>query len=274
MIAEAFGDHPLVPLEPTSEFDALLARAEIELSGDERAKLGMFLAGLLRVNEIVNLTAIRNADDAWIKHAYDAVSLLPVLLSLPENNSTTIIDVGSGCGVPGIPLAICLPQTKVTLLESTGRKCAFLSAMVDRLAVENVKVVRARAEDVGASVSKHTQIGDVFRESFDVAVCRAVGRVAVAVELAVPLVRVGGHVLLVKGRAADEELAEAAHALRTLTADHIGTMDTPTGRIVVLEKRGKTTRVYPRKAGEPARTPLVPTSYKAHSQKNGGDTDG
>ncbi|MCA9280309.1 MAG: 16S rRNA (guanine(527)-N(7))-methyltransferase RsmG [Phycisphaeraceae bacterium] len=254
-------DGSIQPLVPTETFDSMVRDAQIELSDGEREKLGLFLAGLLKVNEVVNLTAIRDAETAWIKHIYDAVSLLPVFASLPETESMKIVDVGSGCGVPGIPLAICIPNAQMTLLESTGRKCAFLSAICSMLDLSNVSVAQQRAEDMGTSVARSKQDGS-RRETFDVAVCRAVGRVAVALELMVPLVRVGGHLVLVKGQAADEELAEANHAMRTLTVDHLGTIDTPTGRIVVLEKRGRTPRQYPRKAGEPARNPLVPASYK------------
>lgn len=189
----------------------------------------------------MNLTAIRDADEAWERHIFDALTLLPVLGELGEG--ARVIDVGSGGGLPGIPLAIVRPDLAVVLLEPTGKKAAFLRHAAEELGLTNVEVVRERAEVMGAS-------GGAHRDGYDAVVARAVGRLVVLAELTVPLAKIGGLIVLVKGQKADEELAEARQALHMLCVSHAGTVSTPTGRVVVLEKRRATPTKYPRSAAE------------------------
>jgi 16S rRNA (guanine527-N7)-methyltransferase len=248
----------IAPLEPTPEFRKALETLGVQLEGDEPRRLGLYLALLLFANESMNLTAIKDPGEAWIKHIADSLSLIPVLTELSDGAS--IVDIGSGGGVPGLPLAIVLPQMRFTLLESTGKKVEFLGAAIKRLGLGNARVVQARAESAGRKrpESRAAVNPDVpgLRESFDGAIARAVGRLNVLVELAIPLIKVGGRAILVKGQRADEELAQAKGALRALHAEHIGTIETPTGRLVVLEKTAPTNRLYPRPDGEPAKHPL------------------
>jgi 16S rRNA (guanine527-N7)-methyltransferase len=163
------------------------------------------------------------------------------------------IDVGSGGGLPGIPLAIVMPGVQFVLLEPTGKKAAFLRHAAGQLALANVEVLRDRAESIAAAGSAGA---GVHRNGYDAVVARAVGRLRTLAELTVPLAKVGGLVVLVKGRQADEELAEAKAALHALCVSHAGTIDTPTGRIVVLEKRRPTPARYPRSAAEIKKNPL------------------
>ena len=236
----------------------------IVFEGNELEQLGRYLALLLAGNEVVNLTAIRDAEAAWHKHILDALTLLPLVHEAQESaggRRITLADVGSGGGVPGIPLAIVTPRMNVTLIESTNKKGRFLLHVLGELQLSNVRVIGARVEDIAHEA--------MHREQYDLVTARALGRIAVASELTVPLARgpgeatspeergsPGGRILLVKGEKADEELAEAKQALHLLHAAHVGTLDTPTGRIVVLEKMRKTPRMYPRRAGDPARSPL------------------
>jgi 16S rRNA (guanine527-N7)-methyltransferase len=227
--------------------------------------LGLFLALLLDANRSFNLTAIRDPDEAWTRHILDSLTLLPLLADLEDG--ARIIDVGTGGGLPGIPLAIVLPRLRITLLEATGKKAAFLQRTIEQLGLANIEIVNERAERVGQDRGGKSRgsrgggvggsgVGGGYREAYDVVTARALGRLATGAELTVPLARVGGRVLLFKGRKADEELAEAASALHLLKAVHVGTHDTPTGRIVVLEKHARTPRMYPRRDGEPKRSPL------------------
>ncbi|MCA9280801.1 MAG: 16S rRNA (guanine(527)-N(7))-methyltransferase RsmG [Phycisphaeraceae bacterium] len=239
------------PLTPTREFLGACAGYGIEFDGGDTERLGRFLALMLDANDRCNLTSITEPGQAWMKHIFDALTLIPLLGEIDEGG--LVADIGSGGGVPAIPLAICLPHLRFTLFESTAKKVAFLESVIRALKLTNASVVNRRAEDAGQDHKN-------YRERFDAVTARALGRIVVAAELTVPLAKVGGadggRVLLVKGERAEEELAEAKQALHLLHATHAGTIQTPTGRIVVLEHARKTPRDYPRRDGEPKRRPL------------------
>lgn len=240
---------PIPP--PTDQFHTLCRGYGIEPEPDELARLGAYLGLLYETNQVTNLTSVRDPAEAWVRHIFDALTLLPVLAEAEAaGDRLSVCDVGAGGGLPGIPLAIVMPGADVTLLEATGRKCEFLHAAIASLGLANAAVVNGRSERVAAFP------GGALRDSFDAVTARALGRMAVASELCVPLARVGGLVVLVKGQKADEELEEARQALHALHAGHVGTVDTPTGRLVVLEKRRPTPRIYPRRDGEPKRAPI------------------
>ncbi|MCA9293740.1 MAG: 16S rRNA (guanine(527)-N(7))-methyltransferase RsmG [Phycisphaerales bacterium] len=254
----------LAPLPPPPSFLAHCEAYGISFEANELNLLGRFLALLLAGNDVVNLTAIREPDAAWEKHIFDGLTLLPLVqeaIDQAGGKRIELADVGSGGGVPGIPLAIVTPRMNVTLIESTNKKGRFLLHVVGELNLPNVRVLSERVEDLAHDRSQ--------REHYDLVTARALGRVAVASELTVPLAKApsepknpeeevvpGGRILLVKGEKAAEELAEAKQALHLLHAVHAGTVDTPTGKIVVLEKARRTPRMYPRRAGDPARSPL------------------
>lgn len=239
---------PVEPLAPSAQFLELAEAQGIVFDEGDVERLGLHLALVLEVNRHTNLTGVKDADEAWTRHVLDSLTLLQVLAELPEG--ARVVDVGSGAGFPGLPIAIARPDMHVTLLEATAKKAAFLALCVKRLELGNVEVVNQRAEAAGADA------GGALREAFDGVVCRAVGRIVVSAELCVPLARVGGVVLLTKGAKADEELEEAGRALHLLHARHAGTIQTPTGRLVVLSKERPTPRAYPRRDGEPKRSPL------------------
>lgn len=245
------------PLAPAPDFVRRCAEIGVEFDDGDLEKLGLYLAELIAANQNINLTAVTDPTEAWTRHILDSLTLLGALADLPEQAS--VIDVGSGGGLPGVPLAICCPHLNFTLLEATGKKAEFLRQVSGHLGLSNVRVLEARAEaaahDRGTRDHDGTRVG-AHRENYDVALARAVGRLATLAELVVPFVRINGRALLIKGQAADEELAEASEALRMLHALHVATLDTPTGRIVVLEKRVATPKLYPRADGEPKRVPL------------------
>ncbi len=236
---------------PPAAFHEACEAFGIGLDAGELDRLGLFLGMLLAANERVNLTAIRDPDEAWVRHIFDALTLLSVLGELEASNegAMRIADVGSGGGLPALPLAITMPGARFTLIESTAKKAAFLSAAVAALGLGHVEVVCERAEVVG-------QDHRVHREAYDAVIARAVGKVNLIAELCVPLAKVGGAVVLVKGERAEEELAEGKAALHLLHTAPAGVVTTPTGRLVVLHKLRKTPRLYPRRVGEPKRRPL------------------
>jgi len=231
----------------------------VSLEENESVALGRYLALLLEANTRTNLTAVRDPDEAWERHLFDALTLLPVLSEIEgAGERARFIDIGSGGGLPGIPLAIAMPGADFTLVDATKKKADFLAHAAGSLGLTNTRVIRARAEVLGQDRGVKTARGreGAHRGSYDGALARAVGRLAMIAELTVPLVRVGGLVVLTKGQKADEELEEAGAALRALHASHAGTVETPTGRIVVFEKLRATPRDYPRRDGEPKRAPI------------------
>jgi 16S rRNA (guanine527-N7)-methyltransferase len=149
-----------------------------------------------------------------------------------------------------VPLAIVMPDVRMTLLEATGKKAAFLQETIDALGVTNARVVHERAEVAGQDHHAH-------RARYDVAVSRAVGRLNVLSELTVPFVREGGTVLCIKGDKAAEEVAEAKQALYHLHAQVVDQVRTPSGTVVVIEMMRATPRTYPRMPGEPKRKPIA-----------------
>ena len=247
----------------------------IEFDEGDLDKLAQFLALLLEANKAVNLTAITDPAEAWDKHIYDALSLVPLLASeLPQD--ALVADLGSGGGVPAIPLAICLPTMRFTLMEATGKKADILNQFITRLHLTNARVESRRIEQIA-------QDRHIHRGVYDAVTVRALGHLAIIIELALPLLKWErqqlantdqqddadsqhetqpaqqppvGLLFAVKGAKADEELQQSAQALKLLRAKHIQTIQTPTGRIVVIEKTGPTDRIYPRRDGEPKRTPL------------------
>lgn len=206
---------------------------------------------LLAWNEKFNLTAIRDPESIRIKHFLDSLTTISELNSpRPER----LVDVGTGAGFPGIPLKIAMPDLKLTLVESVGKKADFCRYLVDRLNLQNVEVLNSRAEDIGQN--------EKFREKFDWAVARAVSSMSVLAEYLLPLVRVGGGILALKGENAHAEVQNAEKALRILGGSlRKITLVTLPGVaderfLVVIEKKATTPPQYPRRAGLPAKKPL------------------
>ena len=216
---------PSVPLTPPADFFARLAAVGATVDDETLAKLGDYLARLLAMNEQVNLTAVRDPVDAWERHCFDALTLLPCIAAVPAGGR--VVDIGSGGGIPGLPLAIARPDLAVTLVESTQKKAWFLGAVSEAMGLANVTVRADRAE----------LLVDL-RGTFDVVTARAVARLAALAPLVLPFARPGGIALLIKGQRAEEELAEATKILAKLKTTHEKTIPTPTGRIVVLRHQG------------------------------------
>ena len=236
-------------IEPLPAPQAFLAAAEaygIAFDPGDVERLGVFLALLLSANARFNLTAISDPADAWMKHIFDSLTLMPYLQAA---KAEMVIDVGSGGGLPGMPLAIAMPHVHFVLLEATGKKSGFLRQAAEALRLLNVEVVNERAEKIGQDWQDH-------REHYHAVIARAVGKLAVLLELTVPLARVGGHVITIKGAQALKEIEECARALRLLHCAVVHTARTPTGTILVIEKLRPTGKLYPRRPGEPKRAPL------------------
>ncbi|MDZ4832103.1 MAG: 16S rRNA (guanine(527)-N(7))-methyltransferase RsmG [Phycisphaerae bacterium] len=249
------GPSEMDTLRPTSEFMAAIEALGIEFEERDVERLARYLGFLREANTKINLTAVIEPAAMWMRHILDSLTLVPLIASLEPESAAgkgplRLLDVGSGAGLPGIPLAIVLPELRCTLLEATGKKVKFLEGVVAALGLTNVDVIAARAEDAGRDREHH-------RERYDVVTSRAVGLLPTLAELTVPFARVGGVVLAIKGERAAEEIVSAKAALYALHAHALEPVRTATGTIVVLEKQRSTPKLYPRRAGEPKRVPLM-----------------
>ncbi|MCK6551914.1 16S rRNA (guanine(527)-N(7))-methyltransferase RsmG, partial [Myxococcota bacterium] len=215
----------VAPLAVPPGFVDKLAAAGVTIDATALERLGGYLARLLAMNARMNLTAIEDPAAAWDRHVFDALTLLPALAAVPAG--ATLADIGSGGGVPGIPLAIARPDLSVALVEATQKKAAFLEGVARALGLSNVTVHAERAEAL---------VRGALRHRFDVVTARAVARLDALVPITAPFAKAGGLLLLIKGQKADEELAEAEAALERHRARHVDTIATPTGRIVVLRR--------------------------------------
>ena len=252
---------------------SVAARANVTLSPEQHAKLSRYLDLLFEANARMNLTRITDRAQAELQHVADALTLLPFLPPIAPAQETPaperqrrpgspaapliefalrIADVGSGGGVPGIPLAIARPDAFVLLIESTKKKSAFLKQAAAALELPNVSVSDWRAEDVAHSNS---------RETFDVAIARAVATMDWLAEWCLPLVKKGGKMLAMKGPKVAEELPAAARAIKTVNGGDaiVHPVDLPGTEhrvIVEIPKAGKTDARYPRRATQAKGKPI------------------
>lgn len=224
----------------------LSAEYQLELTESEIGRLSHFLDLLEAAGARMNLTAVRDRSEAWRRHVFDSLTLLPFLES---SGAANMIDVGSGGGLPGIPLAICRPALPVTLLEATGKKGTYLVETAQALGLDQVTVLVDRAEVLGSPSGGG-------RDGWDVVTARAVGPLPVLLELTLPLTRPDGYVLAIKGRRAPDEVKASAEALKVLGGTLETMHRTPSGTIVVIRRTGRVGRQYPRRPGEPARCPI------------------
>jgi 16S rRNA (guanine527-N7)-methyltransferase len=242
------------------------ARLGITLGPTQLCQLARYVDLLLARNQRLNLTRIVEPAEVERRHLLDSLTCaLPFLDRLVQTGEGQAegsirpgwrcIDVGSGGGLPGIPLAIAFPELQVTLLESAGKKAAFLREVVDDLGLTGVSVRSGRAEEVARDPDK--------RDAYDLAVARALAPLPVALELCLPFVRPGGLVVLPRGsdlatQRADGEAAAARLAARLHPPIALDDPELPAGRsLVVAEKLGPTPERFPRRPGMAAKRPLT-----------------
>lgn len=217
----------------------------LALSDDIKDTLCAFGHGVIRQNQVMNLTAITEPDRVAKLHLLDSLTLL----TLADLRGKKVIDVGCGAGFPGVPLKIACPEMELTLLDSLGKRMNWLAGFLPELGVE-AECVTARAEEAVAD----------RREAYDFATSRAVARLNILLELTAPYVKVGGAVLAMKGMAAKEELEEAKNAIRKLglkveTVREFPIEDTAHS-VIVLRKVAPTPPQYPRRYAKIKQGPL------------------
>lgn len=201
---------------------------------------------LIEWNQKINLTAIKEEKDIIIKHFIDSIII---------NDKITgerMMDIGSGAGFPGIPLKIMNDNLKVTLLDSVNKKVNFMNDSINKIGLEKIKAIHARAEEIA-----HEK---VYREQYDVVVSRAVANMSTLVEYMIPFVKVGGKCLCLKGPNSDEEIELAKNAIKKLGGkieDVISYKIEDNERcLVIISKIKSTEQIYPRKNGKALKEPL------------------
>ena len=222
----------------------ILAPLRPDLTNRQLEQFETYYAMLADWNTRVNLTAITDPEGVAKKHFVDSLAAEPYL-----KHGAQVVDVGTGAGFPGVPLLILRPDLKLTLMDSLQKRLAFLEALLKELAL-GAELVHARAEDAGQNPR--------YREQFDAALTRAVASLPALCELTLPLVKIGGISIAYKSDA-KEELAQAKNALALLhaTAERAAIpSDYGARELVILTKHALTPKLYPRKAGTPAKNPL------------------
>lgn len=248
-------DHSATPFLDALESES--RRLKLDLTDGQRATFVRYLALLEEWNERAGLTAIREPSEVARRLIGESLALLVAL----RTNSTIeaavparVADIGPGGGFPGLPMRIADPALNVVLIEAQQRRCAFLETAITDLALDGTEVVDARAEDAGRD--------EALRTSFDLVVARAVAPLAVLVEYALPLLRVGGVLATPKGSRAADELSEASAAIEALGGVALESValslpaDAPPQQVLLVRREGVLDDRFPRRAGVPSKRPL------------------
>src|SRR5690625_2899899 len=234
-----------------SLYQSQLKEKGIELSDQQLAQFNLYYQILVEWNEKMNLTAITDREEVYLKHFYDS---LTAAFYFDFTKIKSICDVGAGAGFPSIPLKIAFPHLNVTIVDSLKKRITFLNHLADELKIENVAFYHDRAESFGKN-KKH-------REKYDVVTARAVARASVLSELCLPLTKVGGHFVMMKGAQFEEEKEKSITAVRLFGGvyNEVNTFHLPIEEsersIAVVYKKRKTPAKYPRKPGLPNKEPI------------------
>ncbi len=221
----------------------------IELGDEEISRFDMLAERLIEQNKTMNLTAITEPDEVVIKHFVDSISLLSAVT--PEEGAK-ILDLGTGAGFPGIPLLICRPDINLTMVDSTAKKLKYVAATVEALGLE-AETLHARAEEAGKQPE--------YREQYDIVCSRAVAALNLLCEYCLPFVKVGGVFAAMKSAKADEEIALAKNALKTLGGKIVDKKtftlsDGGERTIILIKKVSQIPPKYPRPSAQIAKKPL------------------
>jgi 16S rRNA (guanine527-N7)-methyltransferase len=229
----------------------------LSLTPEQQAGFQLYYEELVAWNQKFNLTAITGYEQVQIRHFLDSLSCLLAhearqALSRPN---ARVIDVGSGAGLPGIPLKLVCPGTRMTLLEATGKKVAFLQYVLDRLGLHRIEAIKGRAEELAHEPA--------HRQQYDLALARAVADLSVVAEYTLPFCKIGGWLVAQKGEAGAAEAWSAEKAITLLGGElcrvvPVELSGLPEDRsLVVVEKVSPTPDAYPRRPGIPSKRPLA-----------------
>ncbi|MFD2923851.1 16S rRNA (guanine(527)-N(7))-methyltransferase RsmG [Halobacillus naozhouensis] len=228
-----------------------LQQQGIELSEKQQQQFQVYFHILVEWNDKMNLTAITDQEGVYLKHFYDS---LTAAFYHDFTKPLRICDVGAGAGFPSLPLKIVFPHLQVTIVDSLKKRITFLNHLAHELELNDVAFYHDRAENFGKNAK--------FREGYDLVMARAVARMSVLSELCLPLATKGGHFMAMKGPNLKDEMDEAQVAIETVGGEvqRVHTFELPEEaserNIAIIEKRRKTPKKYPRKAGTPNKTPI------------------
>lgn len=233
------------------EFYQLLKQQQIELTDRQQMQFERYFELLVEWNKKINLTAITEKKEVYLKHFYDSIA--PILQGRIKNQNIKLLDIGAGAGFPSLPMKILYPALDVTVIDSLNKRILFLNHLADELDLEKVHFYHGRAEDFAQDKD--------FRAQFDIVTARAVARMQILAELTIPFLKVGGCLLALKATNAPEELTEANNALSLLFSKvkENSSYQLPNGDpryITIVDKKKETPNKYPRKAGIPNKRPL------------------
>lgn len=221
----------------------------IDISDNQLDKFYQYMNLLLEWNEKINLTAITEYNDIILKHFIDSITISKYI-----DKYSYIVDVGTGAGFPGIPLKIIRNDIKIVLVDSLNKRIKFLDEVIDELHLQNIKTVHARAEEFGRNKE--------YREKFNIATSRAVANLSTLSEYMIPLVKVGGKSICMKGKDIKQELEEASNAIEILGGEisnieefKLANNDISRNIISILKVKSTPSK-YPRKAGTPGKEPI------------------
>lgn len=222
----------------------------ISLTDNMLERFQIFYDILMEKNKVMNLTAITDEKEVVLKHFVDSIALIKYI----SLDCERLIDVGTGAGFPGIPLAIVCDNAQITLMDSLNKRIEFLNEVIDKCGLENVKTIHSRAEDLGREKD--------YREQYDIVVSRAVANLSVLLEYCMPFSRVGGKFISYKSVLADEEIQKSYSAQKKLHTKMIERIDYQipqsefSRNFLIFEKIDKLDMKYPRQVGKPKRNPL------------------
>lgn len=231
-------------------FQVELEKLGLPLSEFQMEQFATYFELLVEWNQKMNLTAITELQEVYLKHFYDSITLAFSDTFEPQGK---LCDVGSGAGFPSIPLKIIFPDLEITIVDSLNKRITFLSTLVEALELKGVSLYHDRAETFGQNKE--------YRESFDFVTARAVARLNVLTELCVPLVKRDGYFFALKAAKSDEELVEAKPAIallggKLIQAEDVSLPNGDTRHIITIQKKKETPKKYPRKPGLPNKQPL------------------
>ena len=213
-------------------------KLNISITKENLASLAKYKDLLVEYNKKFNLTAIKSDEEIYLKHFYDSLTLIK---AYSLNGNLKLLDIGTGAGFPGIVLKIFYPDLELTLLDSNHKKIAFLEVVIKELNLKNVTCINSRAEN----------LPETYREYFDIVTSRAVAHLRILLELSIPYLKVGGHLIAMKGLS-EEEIKESAKILEKLDSTIVDTIkfnlpiEGSNRSLVIVQKNKKTNEIYPR----------------------------
>ncbi|EOS27350.1 16S rRNA (guanine(527)-N(7))-methyltransferase GidB [Lachnospiraceae bacterium 3-1] len=233
------------------KFYAGLRSLGIECSQEKINQFLKFYQMLIEKNKVMNLTAITEFEDVVEKHFLDSLSLVKCI---NLNQNLRVLDLGTGAGFPGIPLKIVFPQLEIVLMDSLNKRVLFLKEVIEELNLSDILAVHGRAEEMAGKKE--------YREQFDLCISRAVANLSSLSEYCIPFVKIGGNFISYKSGEIEEETAQAKKAISVLGGSitkvekFILTGTEVSRSFIQIEKKKKTPKSYPRKAGTPSKNPI------------------